>query len=320
MKNKFKGIHHITAMAKDIKENHKFMTEVLGMKLVKKTVNQDDIDTYHTFYADDLGNAGTDMTFFDFQGNINGVHGTNEISRAGLRVKNDEALKYWYDRFEKLGIKHGEIEEEFSRKILKFEENDGQRYKLISDENDEGVEAGVPFKGSDVPEEYAIIGLGTTDIRVSYYDKFKELMIELFDFKLIEEIKEDERVGLFEIGLGGNGGRIILKEDTKSNQAIQGDGTIHHIAFRVKNREELEYWINKLNDLEIRNSGYVNRYYFESLYVRIGHILFEVATDGPGFMQDESYETMGEKLSLPPFLEPKREEIEKQVRPFNTKR
>lgn len=319
MKKNFKGIHHVTAMTDNIMRNYDFMTKILGVKLVKKTVNQDDIDTYHTFYADDLGSSGTDMTFFDFQGNYKGSHGTNEISRAGLRVPSDEALEYWKERFDKFNVKYGEVREEFGRKVLDFEESDGQRYKLVSDENDKGVAPGIAYKHSDVPEKYAIVGLGPVEIRVSYYDKFKEILEELFEFRFVEEINENNsRISLYEVGEGGNGARIIIIEDVTSNEAIQGDGSIHHVAFRVENTEELEYWINKMDNLGIRNSGYVNRYYFESLYIRIGHILFEVATDGPGFMQDEDYEYMGEKLSLPPFLEEKREEIEKQVRPFNT--
>ncbi|STY44873.1 Putative ring-cleaving dioxygenase mhqO [Listeria grayi] len=125
---------------------------------------------------------------------------------------------------------------------------------------------------------------------------------------------------LYEVGKGGNGGQVILVEDKDSVAAVPGYGEVHHVAFRVEDRAALDSWINKLAEMDLPNSGYVNRFYFESLYVRVGHILFEFATDGPGFMQDEPYEKLGEKLSLPPFLEPKRQEIERAVRPFDTSR
>src|SRR5699024_5685446 len=132
------GIHHVTAIADNAKRNYDFMTEILGMRLVKKTVNQDDIHTYHTFYADDVGSPGTDLTFFDFPNIPSFIEGTNSISRVGLRVPNDDALDYYLERFDKFGIQHEGIQELFGRKILPFEESDGQKYQLFSDENDTG--------------------------------------------------------------------------------------------------------------------------------------------------------------------------------------
>lgn len=145
------GIHHVTAMTNNAQRNYHFVTEILGMRLVKKTVNQDDIHTYHTFFADDMGSAGTDMTFFDFPDNPKGIRGTNGITRIGLRVPNDAALDYYLDRFKQFGIKNDGIINLFGHKALPFEEEDGQRYQLVSDQHNSGVPAGQAWENGPVP-------------------------------------------------------------------------------------------------------------------------------------------------------------------------
>lgn len=311
------GIHHVTAITDDAKRNYDFITEVLGMRLVKKTVNQDDIQTYHTFYADDEGNPGTDLTFFDFPGIQAAIHGTNSISRTGLRVPNDAALEYYLARFEEHGVKHEGIQELFGRKVLPFEEVDGQRYQLFSDENNKGVDAGIPWKNGPVPEDKAIYGLGPIEITVSYFEGFLQLMEDVFGFTTIEQTDEE---ALLEVGEGGNGGQMILRKNKESESEVQGSGAVHHVSFRVEDKAALEHWLEKYNSLDMHHSGLVDRFYFEALYTRVGHILIELSTDGPGFMEDEPYETLGESLSLPPFLEDEREHIESVIRPFDTTR
>ena len=311
-----KGIHHVTAMTNNAMRNYEFMTDILGMRLVKKTVNQDDIQTYHTFFADDVGSPGTDMTFFDFPNNPRGSRGTNTITRTGLRVPNDAALEYYQARFDEFGVKHEGIQDLFGKKVLPFEEEDGQRYQLFSDENNEGVAPGTPWKNGPVPEDKAIYGLGPIEITVSYYDDFKKVLVDIYGMKVTLE-KDD--VTLLDVGEGGNGGQVILRKD-QGVEGRQGYGEVHHVSFRVEDHEAIEEWENKYRTMGIGNSGLVDRFYFEALYARIGHILIEISTDGPGFMGDEPYETLGESLALPPFLEPKREVIEAQVRPFDTKR
>jgi glyoxalase family protein len=311
-----KGIHHVTAMTNNAMRNYEFMTDILGMRLVKKTVNQDDIQTYHTFFADDVGSPGTDMTFFDFPNNPRGSRGTNTITRTGLRVPNDAALEYYQARFDEFGVKHEGIQDLFGKKVLPFEEEDGQRYQLFSDENNEGVAPGTPWKNGPVPEDKAIYGLGPIEITVSYYDDFKKVLVDIYGMEVTLE-KDD--VTLLDVGEGGNGGQVILRKD-QGVEGRQGYGEVHHVSFRVEDHEAIEEWENKYRTMGIGNSGLVDRFYFEALYARIGHILIEISTDGPGFMGDEPYETLGESLALPPFLEPKRDVIEAQVRPFDTKR
>lgn len=311
-----KGIHHVTAITSSAEKNYQFFTNVLGMRLVKKTVNQDDIQTYHLFFADDEGNPGTDMTFFDFPGIPKGKHGTNEIYRTGLRVPSDEALAYWVKRFDRLGIEHKGISYQFGTKVLSFVDFDDQQYQLVSDQNNTGVKPGIPWQDGPIPLEYAITGLGPIHVRVTDVAFFKRVLEEVLLFR---EVDKNGSYSLFEVGDGGNGAQVIVEHNVVLPLAQQGFGTVHHAAFRVENRSVLEEWIERMPQFGFQTSGYVNRHFFESLYARVApQILFEFATDGPGFMGDEPYETLGEKLSLPPFLESKRQEIESQVRPIDT--
>ncbi|MCD5001391.1 ring-cleaving dioxygenase [Enterococcus saccharolyticus] len=311
------GLHHVTAMTSDAVKNYHFFTDILGMRLVKKTVNQDDIYTYHTYFADDIGTPGTTMTFFDFPNNPKGKKGTNTISRTSFRVPTDAALEYYEERFEQYKVKHEPITTEFGKKVLRFWDFDEQAYQLISDELNQGMKAGIPWKKGPVPEEFAIYGLGPVEISISYFADFKGSFEGIFGFNTIQQ--EGNRY-LLEVGEGGNGAQIILVDNAASPQAEQGYGEVHHVAFRLADRKSLAVWQEVYTKLGLPNSGYVDRYYFESLYVRIGHILVELATDEPGFMGDEPYETLGESLSLAPFLENRRDYIESVIKPFDSSR
>lgn len=311
------GVHHVTAMTSDAVKNYEFFTKILGMRLVKKSVNQDDIYRYHTYFADDLGSPGTTMTFFDFPNNPKGKKGTNAITRTSFRVPNDAALEYYAQRFQEFNVKYQEITTEFEQKVLHFWDFDEQAYQLISDEINSGVKAGIPWKKGPVPEKFAIYGLGPVEISIAYFKQFKELFEDILGF---QTIKHEGNRYLLEVGKGGNGGQVILVDNQTSPQSQQGYGEVHHVAFRLANRKSLEVWQEIFTKLGLPNSGYVDRYYFESLYVRMGHVLVELATDEPGFMGDEPYETLGEKLSLAPFLENRRTYIESVIKPFDTKR
>jgi glyoxalase family protein len=311
-----KGVHHVTAITSSAEKIYDFFTTVLGMRLVKKTVNQDDIQTYHLFFADDKGSAGTDMTFFDFPGMPKGVHGKNEISKTSFRVPGDAALAYWVDRFDRLKVAHSGIEEQFGKKTLSFTDFDEQQYQLISDELNNGIASGTPWQRGPVPLEYALTGLGPVFVRISNFTALQAMLVSALKFK---ETAQEGSFHLFEMGEGGNGASVIVEENFELPEARQGFGTVHHAAFRVEDPHELNEWIAWLNQIRLPNSGFVDRYFFQSLYARVApQILFEFATDGPGFLGDEPYETLGEKLSLPPFLESQRAAIENSVRPIDT--
>ena len=242
--NELKGIHHVTAITSSAEKNYEFFTYVLGMRLVKKTVNQDDIQTYHLFFADDKGSAGTDMTFFDFPGIPKGVHGTNEISKTSFRVPSDAALEYWVKRFDRLEVKHTGIKEQFGKKTLSFVDFDDQQYQLISDEFNKGVESGTPWQKGPIPLEYAITGLGPVFVRIANFDYFKEMLEKVLLFK---ETAKEGSFHLFEVGEGGNGASVIVEYNTVLPQARQGYGTVHHAAFRVEDRSVLDEWTERMS-------------------------------------------------------------------------
>lgn len=318
MVTELKGMHHVTAITSSAEKNYEFFTNVLGMRLVKKTVNQDDIQTYHLFFADDKGSAGTDMTFFDFPGIPKGTHGTNEIYKTAFRVPSDAAIDYWLKRFDKYEVKNSGIKELFGKKTLSFADFDEQQYMLVSDEGNEGVESGTPWQNGPVPLEFAITGLGPIHIRIAQFDYLKEVLEKVM---MMREISKEGSLHLFEMGEGGNGAQVIVEYNAVLPAGRQGFGTVHHTAFRVHDTAVLKEWIDHMNSAGFVTSGYVDRFFFESLYARVAPgILFEWATDGPGFMGDEPYETLGEKLSLPPFLEAQRDRIESMVRPIDTVR
>lgn len=312
------GIHHVTAITSSAEKIYEYFTNVLGLRLVKKTVNQDDIQTYHLFFADDKGSAGTDMTFFDFPNIPKGVHGNDEISRTSFRVPNDEALSYWVERFDRLSVKHEGISEQFGKKVLRFVDFDDQQYQLISDENNKGVASGTPWEKGPVPLEYAITGLGPIFLTYSDFDYIKAVLEQVYEMK---EIGAEEAFHLFEMGEGGNGAQVIVEINKEVAPHREGFGTVHHVAFRVDDKKAIDDWLARYQGFQIPSSGFVDRFYFKSLYARITRgILVELATDGPGFMEDEPYETLGEKISLPPFLEAQRDSIESQVRHIDTVR
>jgi glyoxalase family protein len=313
------GIHHVTAITSSAEEIYHFFTYVLGLRLVKKTVNQDDINTYHLFFADDRGNPGTDMTFFDFQDIPKGVKGANEISRTSFRVPNDEALNYWVKRLDKYQVKHEGIQSLFGKQVLFFEDFDEQSYALFSDEKNTGVHSGTPWQKGPVPNEFAITGLGPIFLRISNASYMDMILTEILFMKKTDE---QEAYHLYEMGEGGNGASLIVEVANGLSDGAQGYGSVHHVAFRVKDKAVLDDWIQHMRKVGAPNSGFVDRFYFKSLYARLyPGILFEFATDGPGFIDDEEdYETLGETLALPPKYRNERDYIESVVRPIDTVR
>lgn len=317
--NDLKGIHHVTAITSSAEKIYDFYTNVLGVRLVKKTINQDDINTYHLFFADDEGSAGTDITFFDFVGIQKARKGTNEIAKTGFRVASDEALRYFKKRFDKYGVRYEDERMMFGKLTLAFCDFDDQEYVIFSDQNNQGVASGKPWKLGPVPDEYAITGLGPVFFRVNNLANMTQVLEQGLTFK---KKQTEGDYTLFETGEGGNGASVIVEFAPDLPIAYQGYGGVHHVAFRIEDREELDQWIDRLNRLGASHSGFVDRFYFKSLYTRLyPGILFEFATDGPGFIDDEEpYETLGEKLALPPRFRNQRERIEGLVRHIDTTR
>ena len=312
------GIHHVTAVTGDALGNVAFYTDALGLRLVKKTVNQDDVSAYHLFYGDEIGHPGTEMTFFDWFGMSPHVPGTGTISSTAFRVADDAALDWWVERFRELEVGHGGIEKRNGRATLHFTDPEGQRLELVYDEA-EGVPGGTPWEKSPVPQEAFIRGLDSVELTVESLAPTSTVLMEVMGFHKAEEYEEASQKGAaFEVGPGGPGTRVRLVERPHLPvHRYVGAGGVHHVAFRTPDEEEHAAWRKRLAEAGLRVTPVIDRYYFKSIYFREpGGVLFEIATDGPGFATDEDEEHLGEKLSLPPFLEGQRGQIEANLRPI----
>ncbi|WP_349407406.1 ring-cleaving dioxygenase [Pseudalkalibacillus sp. SCS-8] len=320
-KRSLKGIHHVSAITGDAKRNYQFYTKILGMRLVKKTINQDDPSVYHLFYADERGNPGTDLTFFEIPMAGQTYYGTSSISTSSLRVPSDAAINYWKKRFIEFEVDHDEISHVNGRLALPFRDFEGQRLMFVSDETNTGVKGGKPWEKSPVPEEFGIVGLGPVFITIPKLEKTEQILLNVLGFNKKNSYDTQNRnVDVYETGEGGTGAEVHLMERTDLPPERPGRGSVHHVAFRVENEEELHKWVDYIKELRIPNSGFVERYYFKSLYFREPNgVLFELATDGPGFEGDEPFETLGESLALPPYFEKDRKEIEEKLKPLDTK-
>jgi glyoxalase family protein len=313
------GIHHLTAISAKPRENLVFYTGLLGMRLVKKTVNQDDVSAYHLFYADGKANPGTDLTFFDFPAAPE-QRGTDSISRTGLRVAGEASLGYWRDRLKNAGGVVGDVVEVDGRLTLPFEDGEGQRLVLV---DDGGAGPASPWERSPVPAEHQIRGLGPIVLTVRELSRTSFVLTEVMNMRRVRDYAaHGAQIHVFAMGeAGGERGpatELHVLEDKDSPMARQGAGGVHHVAFRTPDETQYHAWTQRLNALRVPNSGEVDRFYFRSLYFREPNgILFEIATDGPGFATDEPMETLGEKLALPPFLEPRRAAIEAGLKPIS---
>ncbi|NDJ52171.1 MAG: ring-cleaving dioxygenase [Chloroflexi bacterium] len=311
------GIHHVTAVSGHIAENVDFYTKTLGMRLVKKSVNQDDVSAYHLFYADKVGSPGTDMTFFDWPHIGTERRGTDSIVATAFRVKGSEALAYWKARFDELEVAHDGIETFDGRGVLRFEDPEGQRLLLVDDQGE--AYEGEVWDGSDVSPEFAIRGFYAVMLSVINLEQMAPLFTQLLNFREARRSSDaaGREVVIYHIGAGGPGRELWVIVEPDKARAQLGAGGVHHVAFRVADDGEQQSWRNRLTEIGLPVSGFIDRYYFRSIYFRISNgILFEIATDGPGFTADEDLETLGEKLALPPFLEPQRERIEAGLKPI----
>ncbi|WLD94720.1 ring-cleaving dioxygenase [Alkalihalobacillus sp. AL-G] len=320
-----KGIHHVSALTAKAQKNLDFYTDTLGMRLVKKTVNQDDTSVYHLFYGDEKGNPGTELTFFEIPMIAQNHEGTNSISTTSLRVPHDEALSYWKKRFEEREVPHDEIIERAGRATIAFKDFEGQRLMLVSDENNEGVAPGIAWDKSPIPREYGIQGLGPIFLTVHNLAPTVSVLTVLLGFEKAgsypSPVSDEPDFLVYKTGEGGTGAEVHIQERNDIPPERQGKGGVHHVAFRVEDEDELHEWISRIHEARVPNSGFVERFYFKSLYFREPNgILFELATDGPGFDTDEDIDHLGESLALPPFLEDQRESIEARLKPISLKK
>ena len=312
------GIHHLTAVSASIRENLRFYTGTIGMRLVKRSVNQDDVSAYHLFYADAAGSPGTDLTFFDWD-MPRERRGSNSITRTCLRVSGRDSLDWWNDRLDSMGVTHTGVVERDNRLCLDFEDGEGQRLSLV-DDGGKGDEP-VAWTGSPVPAEHQIRGLGPIVMSVPDLRATDNVLTRVMEMRHAREYEEESEyphtVHVYEMHEGGPHAELHVAVEPQMERAHLGAGGVHHVAFRTPTEMEYHLWTERLNSFGVRNSGEIDRYYFRSLYFREpGHILFEIATDGPGFAVDEDEATLGEQIALPPFLEQYRESIVANLDPL----
>jgi len=296
----FDGIHHVTAITGDAPRNVDYYTRVLGLRLTAKTVNQDDPSVYHLFYGDERARPGADLTFFEYPGAIPGRAGAGMVHRIVWRVASDEALDFWAARLAAEGD-----EPERTDGSLRFADFEGMGHELVVDASgDEPLIADHP----EVPAALALQGFEG----VRAYSAAPEGTAVVLE-RLMEGTRRDD--GSFELRGEHRGGWVALDEPP-AEPARQSAGTVHHVAFATTDAEQ-GAWLERLNEAGVPNSGIIDRHYFHSLYFREpGGVLFELATEEPGFTVDGPVEELGRRIILPPWLESRRDEVEARLTPL----
>ena len=298
------GIHHVTAIAGDPGRNVEFYTEVLGLRLVKRTVNFDDKFTYHLYYGDETGTPGTVLTFFPFEGAERGRPGRGQTTATAFVVPED-ALDYWVDRLESRDVDVDAPEERFGRRVVSFRDPDGQPLELVAGESDVD-----PWDGGPVPAERAVRGFDGVTLHTTDPDATASVLRTLGYERVAEEGSRTR------FRAGGDAGRAAAVDllAGEGERGTQGVGTVHHVAFRTPDDETQERWRDELAAAGLGVTRPRDRQYFRSVYFREpGGVLFEIATDGPGFTRDERVEELGSDLKLPPWLEGDRELLEAEL-------
>ncbi|HLH61619.1 MAG TPA: ring-cleaving dioxygenase [Ktedonobacteraceae bacterium] len=313
------GIHHVTAVTGNASRNVAFYTQVLGMRLTKKTVNQDDVSAYHLFYGDELGRPGTDLTFFEWPDIGFQRPGAGMISTIALGVTSRDALEWWVRRFDDFHVSHDGIQTRGDRNllVLPFRDPEGQRLELV---DDTGKLVSTPWHKSSVPAEMSIRGFYAVRLTLRSLESSERFLTGVLGFRRTGTYSSPQQtpVTIFEVGPGGAGTEVHVEVDPKAPfHRFVGIGGVHHVAFRTPTYEEHSQWRERVARVNPSVTPVIDRFYFRSIYFREpGGVLFEIATDEPGFTIDEDVDTLGERLSLPPFLEQERQIIEAHLKPI----
>jgi len=304
------GHHHLSMITKQAQRNNHFYTHVLGLRRVKLTVNQDEPSMYHLFYADRVGTPGTSLTFFEIPAVGKTYRGTNAITRIGLVVSSPDSLTYWDERLRLRGIETERHHAYAGYEALTFEDPEGLRFVLVASASDTLDHA--PWGGVDVPETHQIKGIGPVEITVRDQASIGRILVDVFG---MIEVRNDQQGTVYRAVTDDVASEMIIKHQDGEVER-PGRGSVHHLALRVKDESDLKQIEAKLQG-QFRSSGIIDRHYFKSLYVReTNGILFEIATNGPGYLVDSDEASLGKHLDLPPKLESQREAIEKLLIPI----
>jgi glyoxalase family protein len=305
MENRIFGLHHITAIAGDAKRNLDFYTKVLGLRMVKRTVNFDDPGTYHFYFGDEVGTPGSILTFFPWQNVRQGSVGTGMATNIGYSVPKG-SLEFWRERFKQFNVKHDEIEERFGEQYVSFVDPDGLKLDLITPANDDDRK---PWITNEVDDTVATKGFHSIVLTLKSVDDTASILTEIFEYKFLKQEGSRHR---FVTDAIETANIVDLVEAPNEPPGINAGGTNHHVAFRVKNDEVLMKFREKIVRTNLGITEKIDRDYFFSLYFREpGGVLFELATDNPGFTRDETLEKLGTSLRLPKQYEKSRTQIER---------
>ncbi|WP_207420825.1 ring-cleaving dioxygenase [Desertivirga brevis] len=307
MEDKILGLHHITAIAGEAKRNFDFYTRVLGLRLVKKTVNFDDPYTYHFYYGDKVGTPGSILTFFPWEGIQKGRRGTQQVTEIGYSVP-ENSLDFWLKRFEANNIKYNKVSEKFGEQYLGFTDPDGLQFELVVPKT---ADKRQPWETTEVSAENATRGFHNITITTNKLQPTADVLTKLFGYRLLEEHVNRYRF------ITDNVQDAAIVDVVEAPGEVIGQvagGSVHHVAFRVENDEVLLRFREKILNYGLGITEKIDRNYFYSLYFREpGGVLFEIATDNPGFAVDESVEELGTGLKLPAQYEAYREDISSKL-------
>lgn len=307
MENKILGLHHITAIAGDAQRNYDFYTKTLGLRMVKKTVNFDDPQTYHFYFGDKVGTPGSILTFFPWTNVRQGKDGAGMATEIGYSVPKG-SLEFWKDRFEEKNVRHYQITEQFGERKLPFQDPDGLKLSLIETEHKDERKG---FETAEVKANVALKGFHTVTLSLNNNAATAEILTEVFGYK---KVTSEGNLTRYKTNTVDNAAIVDLLEMPDLPRGLNAGGTNHHVAFRVKDEETLMEMREKVLKKGLQITEKINRDYFFSLYFREpGGVLFEIATDNPGFATDETIEELGSSLQLPDRYKGAREQIEKAL-------
>ena len=312
LNQKIRGLHHVTAIASDPQRNLDFYAGLLGLRFVKRTVNFDDPGTYHFYFGDNRGTPGTIMTFFPWPRSRRGSRGSGQIEATAFAIPT-KSIRFWLERLKQHQVPAEKISR-FGQGGLRFVDPDGLLLELLGSDSFGTIE---PWPASPVPFENAIRGFHSVSAALEGYEKSARLLTDIFGYRLIEQSENRFRfVSADETALGCTIDLLCMPDAGFGNVAA---GSVHHIAFRAKDDAEQLLWRERLIDFGLNVTPVIDRTYFHSIYFREpGGILFEIATETPGFMLDEKLEELGTHLRIPPWMESTRHEIERVLPPITT--
>lgn len=299
------GLHHVTAIASDPQRTLDFYVGLLGLRFVKRTVNFDDPASYHFYFGDARGTPGTILTFFAWPGARRGIRGTGQIEAPAFAIPPD-SVGYWLERFKEHHVPAEKTPARFGEEVLRFADPDGLAIELIASISSAGFE---PWADSTVPVEHSLRGFHGVSIALEGYEQTAKLLTETFGYRLVEQLNNRFRLAAPSEAGAGRIVDLLCRPDGSPGRVAAG--SVHHIAFRARDYAEQLVWRERLVDLGHNVTPVIDRTYFHSIYFREpGGVLFEIATDPPGFTLDESLDELGNHLRLPPWLEPTRSQVE----------